>query len=411
MGKIDEVKKTEGEVKDIDNLEELNKYLDGRDDALVEKLEGTFSKKFDELNENVDNKLLSGKGGGKNDKAVFKELGELMQATAKAGTGDEEAGNKLKAAQGAGEITPSEGGFLVSHQMAEGVMMDIAETAILFPLTQRIPIGAGFNGLKVNSLRETSRADGSRLGGIQAYWSEEGTAATASKPTFAQIELVLRKLMARMYATDELLEDATALGAVARQGYASEFGFKIDDGIIRGTGAGQMLGIIGHAGTKVVAKESAQPAKTIKTANINKMWNGMLARHRVNGKWVINQDCEPQLDTLEQVVGTGGIPLYMPPGGLSEKPFSTLKGRPVIPIEHCATLGTVGDIIFADFSKYLTIDKGALDTALSIHTAFTTDEVCFRFKLRINGQPVNDSAITAYKGSATYAPFVTLATR
>lgn len=408
---MSELTKNKDEVKEIDSVEQLEKFLDARDDVLIEKLEGVISGKFDELNQTVENKLLSGNGAAGNDKAVFKDLGELMQATAKMGAGDEVSANMVKAAQGAGEITPSEGGFLVSHQMAESVLMEIAQTAVVYPKTQRIPIGANFNGLKINTLRETSRADGSRLGGVMAYWAAEGASVTATKPKFARIELGLEKLMATMYATDELLEDSTALGAIARVCYSNEFGFKLDDGILNGTGAGQMLGIIGHAGTKVIAKPSGQAAKTIKTVNIHKMWNGMLARHRVNAVWYINQDCEPQLDTLEQVVGTGGIALYTPPGGLSEKPYSTLKGRQVIPIEHCSTLGTVGDIILANMSKYLTISKGALDTALSIHTAFTTDETCFRFKLRANGQPINDSTLAAYKGTATYAPFVTLATR
>jgi hypothetical protein len=52
-------------------------------------------------------------------------------------------------------------------------------------------------------------------------------------------------------------------------------------------------------------------------------------------------------------IGTGGVPVYLPPGGLSESPYAILKGRPVIPVEYCATLGTVGDIILADFTQVI----------------------------------------------------------
>ena len=43
----------------------------------------------------------------------------------------------------------------------------------------------------------------------------------------------------------------------------------------------------------------------------------------------------------------------MPPGGLSGQPYGTLLGRPVIPIEQCSTLGTVGDIILADLKQFI----------------------------------------------------------
>ncbi len=86
-------------------------------------------------------------------------------------------------------------------------------------------------------------------------------------------------------------------------------------------------------------------------------------------------------------------------------------GRPVIPLEYCATLGTVGDIMLADWSQYAVIDKGAIQSASSMHVQFTTDEMAFRFTYRIDGQPTWDSALTPFKGSDTQSPFIKLATR
>jgi HK97 family phage major capsid protein len=111
-------------------------------------------------------------------------------------------------------------------------------------------------------------------------------------------------------------------------------------------------------------------------------------------------------------VGAGGLPAYMPPGGLSVAPYGTLKGRPIIEIEQCAALGTVGDIMLVDLSQYLTIEKGGLQSASSIHVQFVTDETAFRFVMRNNGQPLWDSPLTPYKGTtSTLSPFITLATR
>lgn len=137
----------------------------------------------------------------------------------------------------------------------------------------------------------------------------------------------------------------------------------------------------------------------------------MHARSRANAIWCINQDLEPQLFTMSISVGTGGIPVYLPPGGLSASPYGTLFSRPVVPIEQCQTLGTQGDIYLLDLSQYLMIDKGAMDSASSVHVKFTTDEMTYRFIYRADGQPTWSTAMTPFKGSNTQSPFITLDAR
>lgn len=89
-----------------------------------------------------------------------------------------------------------------------------------------------------------------------------------------------------------------------------------------------------------------------------------------------------------------------------------IKGRPVVPVEYCATVGTVGDIILADASQYRMIRKAAgVQQDSSIHVRFLNDETTFRALYRVDGQPMPRSAITPFKGSNTLSPFVVLATR
>jgi HK97 family phage major capsid protein len=104
----------------------------------------------------------------------------------------------------------------------------------------------------------------------------------------------------------------------------------------------------------------------------------------------------------------------MPPGGLSQAAYGTLLGRPVIPIEQCQVLNTVGDIILADFSNgYIIAEKGGIKSDMSIHVKFQYDESVFRFVMRVDGQPVRAAALTPFKGgaTATQSHFVALATR
>lgn len=339
----------------------------------------------------------------------FKSFGEYLTKVVRAETGGG-VDPRLKAT-GLSEGVPAEGGFLVQQEFVNTLMEKVYEIGVLAAKCTRQPVGANFNGIKIPAVDETSRVDGSRWGGVRAYWAAEGGTKTASKPAFRQISLELQKLIGLCYVTDELLQDAVGLEGYVNRWFPLEFGFKLDDAIINGDGAGKPLGILGSPCLVSVSAETGQAATTIVAENIIKMWARMWGASRKNAVWFINQDIEPQLYTMSLAVGTGGIPVYMPAGGLSGQPYGTLMGRPVTPIEQCATLGTVGDIILADLSQYILIEKGGIQAASSIHVQFTTDETAFRFVMRVNGQSIWNSALTPYKGSNTQSPFIALATR
>jgi len=344
----------------------------------------------------------------------FRHFGEQLAAVAAAAQQPHATDERLlqiQAATGASETVGSEGGFLVQQDFQAGLLRLVHQTGVLKARCDNTGIGANSNGLKINAVDETSRVDGSRQGGILAYWTSEAGTLTKSKPTYRQMELSLNKLTGLYYATDELLMDTSALGQEISSAFAEEFGFKIDDAIMRGSGSGQPLGIIGHAGTVSIAKETGQTAATIMKKNIEKMYARMWAPSVARAEWFINQDCWPQLFELSQTVGVGGVPVFLPSNSMAAAPFGTLLGRPIQPIEQCSTLGTVGDIVFADFSQYKTIDKGGIDAATSIHVQFLTDELTFRFILRMDGQPKRNAALTPYKGTNTLSSFITLATR
>jgi len=348
-------------------------------------------------------------------KNPFRSFGEFAQSVMRAGTPGGEVDPRLyeaRAATGLSEGTPSEGGFLVHNDWSDELLKGVFETGKLAALCNRIQISGRSNSIKLPAIDETSRAAGSRWGGIRGYWLEEAGEKTASKPKFRELTLNLHKLIGLCYATDELLDDAAVLETVLRQGFQDEFGFMMDDAILNGTGAGQPLGILNSGCVVQVAKETGQAAATVVYENIVKMWQRLLPRSRGNAVWLVNQDVEQQLYSMSMTVGTGGVPVYMPAGGASASPYSTLFGRPVIPCEQCQTLGTAGDILLCDFRNgYILAEKGGMASDMSIHVRFVYDESVFRFVMRVDGQPVLDSAVTPYKGSNTLSHFVKLATR
>jgi HK97 family phage major capsid protein len=336
-------------------------------------------------------------------------FGEFLQAVHRAATNQGIDPRLSAAALGANSVNGADGGFLVGTTLVDDLARRMTAGEVRSRV-QRVPLDPGTDSLSVNVIDETSRATGSRSGAVQGYWVEQGQAPTASRPKFAQINMRLHGLSALGYATNSLLRNAAALEAIMTDAFSDELAFLVEDAIINGTGAGSPLGVLNAPALVSVSKETGQDAATIMKENIDKMWARLYARARANAVWFINQDVEPQLDNLQMVIGLGGVPVYLPPGGLSDTPYARLKGRPVIPVEYCATLGTVGDIILADLSEYRIIDA-AMQSASSMHVAFTTNEMAFRVTYECDGQPRWKSALTPYKGSNTLSPFVALATR
>lgn len=404
----------------VDDIKKMNKDL-----KLIEEEEGLY----DSLDQVVEPKPKTQPKEGEfkdsakieNNEEIYNSDGEFLQDVATAA--DVNASGEKRtlafkrlhaqnAATGLGESVPSDGGFLVRPTFAEQLLKRVHETGILIPRCTKIPIAGNSNRVLINGVDETSRANGSRWGGVQTYWEGEGDEITSSKPKFRQIELKLNKLTGLCYATDELLADAAALESVTGQAFTEEFKFKFDDAVIRGTGAGQPLGVLNSNCKVRVGKESGQAATTLVAENVEKMYARMEPRSLPNAVWLINQEVWPQIFKLHHEVGTGGAPMYMEPGKISEAPNGTLLGKPILPIEQCAALGTEGDIMFVDLSKMLWAEKGGIQAASSMHVMFKYDEMCYRFIIRVDGQPMYSAPLTPYKGtSSTLSPFVTLQAR
>ncbi|MFN4283507.1 MAG: phage major capsid protein [Alphaproteobacteria bacterium] len=255
-------------------------------------------------------------------------------------------------------------------------------------------------------------------GGVQVYWESEMAAAQQSKPQLEMSTMRLSKLMGLVPVSEELLEDAPGLESWLRAKAPAKMAAKINTAIIDGTGVGQPLGILRAGCTVSVPKETSQPADSIWGANIVRMWGRMYAPCRRNAVWLINQDVEPSLDLMgfaplgaaKAVVEAAIAPLYIPAGGLSGSPYATMKGRPVIPVEACKTLGDKGDVILADLTQYMTLRKSGQDirTDVSMHLFFDQAALAFRFIFRVNGQPWWGSAIQPQNGNLTRSCFVTL---
>lgn len=349
----------------------------------------------------------------------FANMGEFCNSVRRAvlnpGNMDQRLIQNAAFSTGGSELSGADGGFAVPPEWKAEIMQLVDSEESLLPMTDQQVASGNTITYPVDATTQHQST-----GGIQAYWDSEADTITQSKPNLQDLTMKLSRLTALVPMTEELLEDSAAMGRYVAPKAGEKFAFKVTDAIINGTGVGQPLGILNAPGTVSQAKVVSQTAATLHADNIVAMMARMPAGSFKRSAWLINQDLVPSILKLGFVVtsatsttGVGAGALYLPPNGLANSsPYGSLLGRPIIVTEACATLGTVGDIILADLSKYLTIVKsGGMRADTSIHLWFDQNITAFRFVMRMNGQPWLASPIARKNGSNTLSHFVTLATR
>lgn len=304
------------------------------------------------------------------------------------------------------ESTGADGGFLVPPSYGTNIFSLSLEDQALLPMTDNMPVEG--NGMSIP--KDETTPWGST--GVRAYWQGEAQAGTPTKPVFGRTELKLKKLMALVPLSEELLADATALNAYLPPNMARSIRWKTDEAVLFGTGAGVPLGAFSSGAAITVAKDLGQLTGTLSATNVANMIARLMPGSYSRAFWSINNDVLPALFTLT----LGNYPIYMPAGspvgGIQGSPYGSLLGRPIVVSQHAKSFSSQGDIMLTDLSYYQSITKSAgITTATSMHLYFDADAVAFRATFRVDGQPKIAAPVSPANGSNTLSPFVQLGAR
>jgi HK97 family phage major capsid protein len=314
---------------------------------------------------------------------------------------------------GMNESTGSEGGFYIQNDLLPGVIEPVYNDDPILSRVNQISIGADKNGIKFNLVDETSRADGSRWGGIKMVYADEADTAAATKVKLRRVEMELKKIMGFGYLTDEMTQDAPAAQTLLVSAFQTELRFMLATGIFRGKGGGQLLGMLNSPALVTQAIEGTQ---TIANSpgflylNLPKMLQHMPAALWGDAIWLYNPELLPYL--IGSTLGNTSIPLFVPYAGYGDQgAVDRILGRPAFVSDQCEAVGTPGDILLVAPSQYDMIQKGGAQAATSVHVRFLYDEMTLRITYRVDGQPRWVSSVTPYKGAAARSPYVALAQR
>jgi HK97 family phage major capsid protein len=258
----------------------------------------------------------------------------------------------------------------------------------------------------VRKFVETSRVS-NLFGGITFSWIAEAgdKVASTSKPALGELELTLHKLVGQMYVSNELEDDYGKFGDFMKLSFGQAMRFIEDDYFINGTGGGQPLGILQSGCLIQVPRQAVNMVDIQDLAN---MARRLLPDSWNRAVWLINPEALNELFTMNALAANVASVL-----DLSTR---TLFGVPFIVSEKCQELGTLGDVILADFGAghYVIADR-EMRIAASRHTSygqgtygFLTDETSWKIVLRTDGQPLMTAALTPHEGGNTLSPFVAL---
>jgi len=304
------------------------------------------------------------------------------------------------------ETVPSDGGFLVPSQLAAQIHAVSLENEIVMPRCFVQPMISNECKIPAMTIGDHSA---NLYGGFTASYTDETGTIDEHSPKTRSMTLAAKKLTGLLRFSNELAQDIPGGEGQIINICGKGLSYYRDRAFLKGTGAGEPLGILNAGCLVSVGKETGQKADTIVYENLTKMMSRMFAGSFANSIWVCHQTTIPQLLTLSLAVGTGGNQIPVMTKGANGG-FEILT-RPVLFTEKTEKLGDIGDIMLADFSQYVVGLRSGMRFDTSIHVHFTSDELLARLIERHDGQPLWDSALTLEDGVNTVSPFVTLAER
>ena len=337
----------------------------------------------------------------------FKGMREFLRCVALS-PGDERLTPASKALS---EQDPEAGGYLVPNEYLGRLLLGASEKSRFMGLVQTIPMKS--LTIEAPVCASMDESSGTVAGGVNFDWLDEAGTKQVKDFKLLKVKLQAKVAAAIARSSNELLEDSSPRAEdVINAIFTSAFGWTVDNAILNGLGTTSPLGIIGAPGTYVLAKESGQAAATINWTNVRKMFSRLWSVSKDSSalRWVCNDECVDQILSLSQPVGTGGSAVFMGDGSAVRPMPKTLLGIPIIWSQFASALGSKGDIVLADFDKYILGIRKALSVAVSQHLYFLTNETAFRFEARLDGQPILPATIKSRTSWET-SPFVVLAER
>ena len=338
------------------------------------------------------------------------ELKKFQEWHAKAKVYEQEMKAAGSPTQGADTL--QSGGALIPPEFSRTVLQRARERSNIVASAMTVPMAT--NSISIPYINGFNESQGLVAGNVKFRTTAERAELTGNEVQLGNVTLTLRKSTALIYVDEEMMDfSPISITPFLTTALDNALDLHISDQLINGTGAGEAQGILNADCFLAVPKEDGQVATTLVYENTL----NMLARFEGRGNWYGSKTTIPQLGVMNVAVGAGGSVVFTGAlGGIASAAGSfpaALHGSGLEYADVMPTLGTVGDLVLADWSQYLIgqrSGRGGLEMSESMHLKFDFGQKAFKAKFYMDGQPWWKDVFTPLNGDSR-SPFVGTATR
>jgi HK97 family phage major capsid protein len=302
------------------------------------------------------------------------------------------------------ETSGTIGGYLVPEELREDINTSVEELAIVRPRAFVVPMKTATLKLPIPVTTAQVAGVAPYFGGLQPTWNQESVSLPESEPTFAQVELKAKELCCISIISNPLLQDGLGIEAVLRKLLTKAISWGEDYAFLRGTGAGQPLGILNSSATIQVARANASHFGYADSAA---MAGRLLPYSWPHAIWVMHP-----LALVDMLTSEGALNIAWQSNQPRETggPVGTLHTMPVYVSGSLPSLGTPGDVMLFDPTLYAIGDRQVLDIQITGDDplSFKYYRSVIRTISRVDGQPMFPAPITLPDATNTVSAYVAL---
>ena len=248
-----------------------------------------------------------------------------------------------------------------------------------------------------------------RDAGLTMTLVTEGTTQLSSgTPVIKCVKLTKKTIAGLIYVTDSMLSDASFTSQWCVDSLKSAAQYALEKYAINGNGTTEPLGMLNAPSLVTVTHESSNNgAGTFIAANAYKMYSRELSSSS-DYIWIMNPLVRSQLLNFN----TSSTPnAFIPGGSLANAPYDRLLGSDIYYSDQCAALGTIGDVILVNPSKYILGYETDIKVAFSDHIKFDYLMGAIRVSMRVDGNVLVSAAITPAHGTGDLSSVIVCETR
>lgn len=340
------------------------------------------------------------RAGGPEARKEFENMGEFLNAV-RFNPNDQRLNYVENAA--AGEMSAEQrmddgaaGGFMVPTQLRQTLLSVPAQDAIIRPRASVIEAGSPpDSAVTLAALDQTGSAPENMFGGVKVEWIGEGEEKPDTDMKLREITLTPHEVAGTITVTDKLLRNWQAASSILETQLRGAVAQAEDFKFLNGAGVKSPLGILKSSATYRVKRSVANRITYDDVAE-------MVGRGMGNGLFVFSRGA---LVDLMKLKDNEGRPLWIP--SMREGEPGTLLGRAAIMSDRNPALGQLGDLWYADLSKYLIKDGSGPFVAASEHVHFTRNKTVIKIFWNVDGSPWL-TAPMKLEGGYEASPFVAL---